>query len=455
MIKQHITDFFSTGHQRSILAKKNIAVSFAIKGATILMSLITIPLTINYVGAERNGIWLTLYSMVLWLGLFDIGLGNGLKNKLAEAKAKGETELAKKYVSSTYATVSLIFVGTFGVFCLINPHLNWLEILKTVPAEYSQEVSGLIWIMMASFCLTFILNLLKAVVTADQRPAIGSFLDMLGQLVTLIGIVILSQTVPPSLISLGLVTGFAPVIVLLIAGFVLFNRHYKAWTPSLKLVDFKLAGSLLNLGVQFFIATCASFVVTQALPFLIQRMTNPTEVTNYNTALRLFSLAFNVMGIIIMPYWSSFTDAYVQKDFSWMQNSITRLRQFFVVLLIVQLVLLVGSPLIYYLWVNYWVNTPLDISFLLSAAVCLNACVLCWVTLHIYPLNGIGKVRLQVYSSIVEMVLLIPVALWMGHRWGVVGIVLAPVIIYIPRMIWSPIQINKLTTQKAKGIWNK
>jgi O-antigen/teichoic acid export membrane protein len=454
-VKEKILVFFNKGQERTILTKKNIAVSFGIKGITILISMILIPLTIDYVGKERNGIWLTLYSMLIWLNLFDIGFGNGMKNKLAEAKAKGETELAKRYVSSTYAIISLICLSIFIVFCLVNPYLDWMKILKSVPAVYSREISGLVWIFMASFCFTFVLNLLKFVVNADQRPAIGSCLDMLGQVLTLIGIFTLSRTTPPSLISLGLVTGFSPVVVFIIASFILFNRRYKAWKPSFKCVDFKLAGSMLNLGIKFFIATCASFLVTQTLPFLIQRMTNPVEVTNYNTAFRLFSVAFNIMGIIVLPYWSSFTDAYVQKDFAWMQKSISYLKKLFVILLICQLTLLVLSPIIYYVWVNYWLKDPLTIPFFMSSMVCLYVCTLCWLNISIYPINGIGKIKLQVYSSVLEMILLIPVALWLGHTWGTPGIIMAPIIIYIPRMIWAPIQLNKLIKNKSYGIWNQ
>ncbi|GHT52376.1 hypothetical protein FACS189440_21940 [Bacteroidia bacterium] len=294
--------------------------------------------------------------------------------------------------------------------------------------------------------------------TADQRPAIGSFLDMLGQLLTFAGIFILSKTVPPSLISLGLVTGLAPVIVFIIATFVLFNTRYKHWKPAFKSIDFKVAGSMVNLGFKFFITGCAFLVVTQTLPILIQRITNPVEVTNFNTAFRLFSLTFNVIGIIIMPYWSSFTDAYTQKDFAWMKQSFTHLRKLFMYSIVVQLILLLLSPLIYYLWINSWIKDAannLDISFWLSLAVSVYVCALTWLNICIYPINGIGKIKLQVYSSIMEMALFIPLALWMGHRWGTPGIVMAPVIIYIPRMIWAPIQLKKLITGTSRGIWNK
>jgi len=456
-IKEKIKNYFNKGHERTALAKKNIAVSFVIKGITILCSVIMIPLTINYVNPERNGIWLTLYSLIFWFNLFDIGLGTGMRNKLAEAKALGNNELAKKYISSTYAIVGLISLGIFVVFSLVNPHLDWIKILKNVSVSYANEVSGLVWISVLSFCLIFSMNLLKMVATADQRPAISAFLDMLGQVLTLIGIFVLSKTVQPSLISLGLVTGLAPVVVFFVANIYLFRTRYKDWRPSFRHVHFKLARNMMNLGIKFFITTCSALMISQTLPFLIQRLVNPAEVTNFNTSFRLFSLAFNAIGIIIVPYWSAFTDAYTQKDFMWMKKSVTALHKFFGLLLIFQVILLVLSGPIYYLWVNRWVTSAntLNITLAMSGMVCLYVCVMCWLNINIYPINGIGKIKLQVYSSILEMILLIPIALWTGTRWGAPGVVLASVLVQTPRMIWAPIQLNKLVKNKATGIWNK
>jgi len=91
----------------------------------------------------------------------------------------------------------------------------------------------------------------------------------------------------------------------------------------------------------------------------------------------------------------------------------------------------------------------------MSVAVCLYTSATCWLNTCIYPINGIGKIKLQMYSSIAEMLLIIPIALWMGHNWKAIGIVLAPVIVYTPRMIWAPIQLKKLIKNEATGIWNK
>jgi O-antigen/teichoic acid export membrane protein len=459
-LQEKIRNFFTQGHERTILTKKNIVAAFGIKGVAILLSMVLIPLTINYINSERNGIWLTLYSIIFWLNLFDIGLSNGMKNKLTEAKARGENELAKRYVSTTYAVIGLICLFVFLAFCLVNPYLDWVKILnlKAELAIYRHEISGLVWIFVISFCFTFVLNPLKSVVLADMRPVIGSFLDMIGQALTLIGVFILFKTTTPSLIYLGLVTGFAPVVVYIVASFYLFNTRYRAWKPSFRKIEFKLTGSIMNLGIQFFIASIAFLVINQTLSFLILRISDGAEVTNFNTAFRVFYLAFNVLGIIIVPYWSSFTDAYTKRDFEWMQKSVRHLRRIFICFVGVQIVFLILSPIIYYIMVNYWIQEAgnlLSIPFLMSAVVCIYVCVNGWLQVCINPLNGIGKVKLQTCSSIIEILALVPVAFFAGRHWGVPGLILTPVVVYIPRMIWAPIQLNKLIYRTAKGIWNK
>ncbi len=105
-----LNNIFSKGHERSIKAKKNIIASFFIRGISIAISLILVPLTINYVNPSRYGIWLTLSSIIAWFSFFDIGLTQGLRNKFAEAKAKGNDELAQIYVSTTFPASIISFL---------------------------------------------------------------------------------------------------------------------------------------------------------------------------------------------------------------------------------------------------------------------------------------------------------------------------------------------------------
>ncbi|MBO5632891.1 MAG: hypothetical protein J5965_27865, partial [Aeriscardovia sp.] len=71
---------FTQGDARSVTIKKNVVASLVIKGVGILTSLLLVPLTIGYVSPELYGVWLTLSSILTWVGFMDIGFSQGLKN---------------------------------------------------------------------------------------------------------------------------------------------------------------------------------------------------------------------------------------------------------------------------------------------------------------------------------------------------------------------------------------
>ncbi|MFQ5335270.1 MAG: polysaccharide biosynthesis protein, partial [Flavobacteriales bacterium] len=109
MIKDLLA-FVNRGTPRGVLARKNILASILIKGGSVLISLALVPLIIRYLDTTRYGIWITVTYMVSWLGLFDIGLGHGLRNRLAEALASGNRQLARSYLSTTYALLIIIII---------------------------------------------------------------------------------------------------------------------------------------------------------------------------------------------------------------------------------------------------------------------------------------------------------------------------------------------------------
>jgi len=199
------------GHQRSVKAKKNILASFVIRGCNIAISLVLVPLTIHYVNPTQYGVWLTLSSIIGWFTFFDIGFGNGLRNKFAEAIAKGDHELARIYLSTTYAILSMIIAFVLIVFFCVNPFLNWASILNA-PRGMAGELSTLALLVFVFFCLQFVLQLITTIITANQQPAKASFFNFLGSLFSLTIIFILTKTTAGSLIYLGLALGVTPSI---------------------------------------------------------------------------------------------------------------------------------------------------------------------------------------------------------------------------------------------------
>jgi O-antigen/teichoic acid export membrane protein len=164
-----IKGFISKGHQRSVKAKKNIIVSFILKGFSIMVGLAFVPLTVSYVNPLRYGIWLALSSIIGWFSYFDIGFGNGLRNKFAESIAKKEYDTARIYVSTTYAVITALALFCILIFVFVNPFISWTKILNA-PAGMAKELEWLALIVFIFFWMQFVLQLITTIITANQSP---------------------------------------------------------------------------------------------------------------------------------------------------------------------------------------------------------------------------------------------------------------------------------------------
>lgn len=458
-VKDQISTFFTflnnlvnKGHNRSVKAKRNILASFVIKGCNIAVSLILVPLTINYVNPTQYGIWLTLNSIIAWFAFFDVGFGNGLRNKFAEAIAKGEQELARIYLSTTYAILSMIVIALLILFFCINPLLDWSKILNT-PANIAGELSTLALLVFSFFCLQFVLQLVTTIITANQQSAKASFFNLLGSLFSLIAIFILTKITSGKLIYLALSLGLAPILVLTISSIWLYLHEYKIYAPAIKYVQLKYAKNLLNLGIQFFIIQGAAIVVFTTDNIIISQIFDPTEVTPYNISFKYFSIVIMFFSIIISPLWSSFTEAYALNDIAWIKNVIKKSIKMWVGVLIIILIMLVFSQSIYQLWVG----KNIKISFLLSLSMAIYTAMLTFNMVYVNFINGISKLRIQMISSIVSIIINVPLCILFAKylHLGPAGVMLATCVSLCYSVILRPMQCYKILNNTATGIWLK
>lgn len=442
-------NFFTKGNPRSINAKKNIAISFITKALSIGASLLLVPITIHYVNPVQYGVWLTLSSIITWFSFFDIGFGNGLRNKFAESVAKGKYKLAKAYVSTTYAVLGLISIGSTITFFFLNNYLNWPKILNA-PDSLKKELGLLALIVFVFFCIQFVLQLITVILTADQQPAKASSFNLLGSILSLVLIFILTKTTKGSLIYLGLSLGVMPILVLTLSTIWFYTHEYRKYAPSLKYVKFKFSKNLLNLGGKFFIIQIGALVLFQTDNIIIAQIFGSKEVTTFNVAYKLFSAILMVFTIIITPLWSAYTDAYSRNDMQWIRKSLFKMRKLWVLLIFSTILLFLISAYIFRWWVGDSVTVPISLSLALS----LYVIVYTWQTIHVFLLNGIGKIKLQLYLVVISALINIPLAFFLGKRIGLAGVSLANTVLFIIMGIIFFIQVSKIINNSAKGIWN-
>lgn len=437
-----------SGSQRTINVKKNIFWSLFIKGCSIVISLVLVPMTLGYVNSEMYGIWLTLSSIVVWFQFFDVGFTLGLKNKLTEAVALGDWSKGKSLVSTTYVVMLLIFIPLCIILWLINPIINWSRILN-VGIEYNQEIKNVMYVLIGILCIQMVANVITTVVAAFQKVALSSAFTVIGNLISLFVIFILTKTCPPSLVALGATLSGMPVLVMLIASIYLYKKEYRHIAPEYKFFDKQYIKEIFGLGYKFFLIQIQIIVLYQSTNLLISNISGPEQVTAYNIAYKYLSTMMMIFNIIITPLWPAFTDAYIKKDFIWMKKVYNKMCRLSLLVSVAVIILIIISPFAYKLWIGDKASIP----FAMTAMVGFYVMIHTWDSLQVQLINGIGAIKLETRVTIIGLIIHIPLALFIGHYIGAVGVVASMAIVNLIYATIFTVQIHKILNQKAAGIW--
>jgi O-antigen/teichoic acid export membrane protein len=440
------------GSKRSVEAKKNIILGAFIRGLNIVIGLLMVSLTIDYLDPVKYGIWITLSSLIAWFSFFDIGLGNGLRNKLAEALAENNIEIARTYISTTYFIISIIMLVLIMIIVPIFSFIDWNSILNvSVEIISARILKFLAIIILVFFGFNFIFKLINTILIADQKPALSSLLNLLGNILSLILVFLLLKSEESSILYLGFAISFAPALILLISTLIFFNRKYKKFRPSYKNIDLKLIPNLFSLGVKFFIIQIAAIILYQTNNIIITQLFGPENVTLFNISFKYFSVLMMLFSIIISPFWSAFTEAYTKNDYGWIKGVMNKLFKFWGVLVLLSVFMLVISNWGYSVWVGDDIIIPFEISLFIAIWMLFNT----WNTIFSTFLNGVGKIKLQLYIGITAAILNVPLAILFGNNIGIKGVLLANIFVSLFGAIVYPIQYKKIIYKTAKGIWNE
>ena len=388
--------------------------------------------------------------MIMWMGFFDIGFTCGLKNKLAEAIALKDIDKGRRLISSTYYGMTVIFIPLCISLILLIPLFNW-SILLNISSCYNEEIAITLQVVSLSFCLQMILNILIAIVSALQRGALGALFPVIGNFVTLIILFILTKTTEPSLVLLSIVFSFSQVLVLVVASIIMFKGSLRKLAPSINMIDSLLIKKMLSLGSRFFIIQIQVVIFFQSTNVLILYVSSPEDVTTYNISYKYLSVAMMLFSIVLTPVWSAFTDAYTQKDFVWMNRIYKKILYVFGASCVLLFAMICLSPIIY----PIWIGTGTKIPFSMTIYVGIYLLIYLWVAMQLNMLNGMGVIKIQMYISILGLCAHVPLAISLGKLMGAMGVISSMIIITLIYALVYGIQMRKILSLKATGIWIK
>lgn len=387
--------------------------------------------------------------MLLWIENMDIGLGNGLRNKIAEYTAHGDDKGTRIVISSAFALLTCIIIPMLLILLLLIILGNPYEVFNASPSKVV-HLDQVLMLTVTLVCTSFIFKLIGNFYIGIQLPAISNLLAALGQTLALIGTYIVLWSGSHSLMYIAVVNTAAPLIVYLIAYPYTFYYKYPHLRPSLSLIDFNEAKSVINMGIQFFFIQISCVILFMTSNILISNFFSPDMVTPYQITYRYFSILLVASTVICMPFWNATTDAYERGDIAWIRSATRKLRLMIIGVIICMIIMILLSDMIYAIWIDDSITIDFRMSIVMAA----------YIFIQIYGMrysnfiNGIGKLRVQLIFTISAAVVFIPLSyLAVQLTNDIIWFMGVMCLVNIPGLIANRIQFYKLINGKATGLW--
>ena len=421
-----------------------------VKGVSITIGFLYVPLLLGQLDTVNYGIWLTLTSIVSWCSFLDIGLGHGLRNNLAKAIANNDTVLAKKLVGTSYFLLSCIVFVIAIIIGIVFPQFNWSRILNA-PLDINNELTILSIVTILCFLFTFVLRLINSVLFAIQKPALSSFVEVSSQLVAFLVVAFMAYSNTHwSLLQYGCVISVIPVIVVFVYTIYLFSTKLKNLKFQLSDIDLSLSKQLFSLGLKFFVIQITAIMLFQTNNFILTHIVGPQAVTEYNISYKYIGVISMLFGIVNAPLWSATTDAFYRKDYKWIESTMHKMKKVFCCFVVLGIITVAISGIVY----KIWLGGKMESDYLLQIMILIYYTLGMWCGIQCNVINGTGKVKLQFYFTSIEALCHIPLALVLGKLFGIYGVLLSMILMTAINAIWEPIQVKKILNNKATGLWN-
>lgn len=419
----------STAEGRSKERYRRIALTsfaaVAARGVGVLTALITVPLTLHYLGNERYGMWMTISSVIAMIGFADLGIGNGLINAISEAYGRDDRKSAKMYISSAFFLLSGIALFLLLAFFAIYWTIPWARVYNIASPLAIQEAGPATAVVMCSFIVNMPLGVVQRAQMGYQEGfrtniwiGVGSILGLMGVLAA----VYLKAGLP----WLALAMSGGPVLAVLCSWYDLFYRTHSWLLPSRAMFDWAASRKVAGTGVLFLILQVLSLMGNTSDNIIIAQVLGASAVAGYAVTQKLFTIT-QVAQYFIIPLWPAFGEAMARNDHVWARKTLNR-----ALILSFALGIITGLPLLLFgkQIVLVWAGQDVIPSSLLLFGFAF------WVLLAGYGgvmssfLNSGALLGKQTWFFAVASVVSVILKIFLAGSWNVAGVIWATVLGY-------------------------
>lgn len=422
--------------------KRILGLNIILKIVALSISFLYVPKVLIYLGAKHYGVWMTILSILSWINILDIGIGNGLRNQLVIYLENKKENIAQELVSTAYTLITVISMLLFGILVIFLYFIDLQKLLNVdIPNLKKVFIYSLFFVN-----LNFILSLCKPIYFALQKSFIVNLIDISLQLINFLGIILfLYFNLSENLLYVCLLYGMSSVISNLYFTYKLFSEN-KLLFPKLQFFRKKRIRELGTLGIRFFILQIAAIVIYSTDSIIITKLFGAEEVTPYNIVLKIFGIITVFHSVLVSTLWSKVTKEFVKGNSEYIRKLLKKLHFLTLILIPILFLFVKIFPYISKIWLSQDLNYQEDLVLYVAIYTLLNV----WCNNYTLIMNGSGKINFQMLLSIFNMIINIPLSLYFAKNLelGVKGVILATIVCRLLSAILYPIN-NKNELKKG------
>ncbi len=437
--------------ERNRRAFTSTTAGLALRGSSFVVVLVTVPLTLGFLGPVRFGLWMTIASVVALLGATDLGIGNGVLNNVARAFGQGDAMAVRRYLASGFAALAGISAAFGALFLVVYPILPWAKLYNVAgDPTAASEAGPATAAFVATFLLGVPLGLVGQVRNAYQEGFVQSAFAGLGNVTTL-GLLLLAIWARASLPILVLAMTAGPIMVAIINLAVLVRLQRPWLAPRRSDVTIGALRSVIGVGLAFMVMQIAYAVAFSSDWLVVAQVVGPVAVAEYSVVYRLFSIPAGLALVALMPLWPAYREAISRSDIIWVRLT---LRRSLLVTIVATVPLAVGLSIVGPVIVSLWTQRGLTPAYGLYPAI--GAFTVAFAVAAVFQmlLNGAQAMRFQVSTMVLMAVLNITASIFLASRIGVAGVALGSVlavvvVLILPAAVYVPRLLRRLENSHA------
>lgn len=411
--------------ERYRLAVLSMVANVLSRGVGLVVMVLTVSLTIPYLGAERFGVWMTIASFAGMLSFLDLGVGNALTNKVAHAATLSNPDSLRSLISGGLGFLFIVGSSMGVALAALTFVLPWESLIKVQDKVLYIEIRQAVVLFSLLFGLQIISNGVQRIFAGLQRAFEAHIVCAIGSIVSLICLFAITQQQVGILLLLSATFGIQIFMSLFL---ILLLRRRKLIILSGLLKNIRIeTPDLIKVGGLFFLLQIGVMLSTGADGLIISSNLGVAQVAAFSLVQRLFQFASQPMSIMNASLWSAYADADARGDKKFIKNtlilSLKSTASFSVV--VVTILILFGAEII-----KLWTKNEISISFtLLLVYGFWSILEMIGNALGIF-LNGCGIVRQQVVNVVIFSFVSVGAKIYAINYYGLEAMILSLIITY-------------------------